>query len=148
MKKFPPLTRYTVKNLEKYIGDATNIIARSSWELKFFIFCDTNPSILKWGSEEIVIPYVKPTDNRVHRYFPDFIIMYKDTKGNIHKEVVEIKPAAQTKMPDKKRNTKRYLQEVETYAINTAKWQAATKWSKDRGLTFRILTERELGIRR
>lgn len=138
--------KYMPTNPHKYVGDVNNIQFRSSWEKKFFIFCDTNPSILKWGSEEVIIPYVKPTDNRVHRYFPDFIIMYRDTKGQIHKEIVEIKPLSQTKMPDKKRNTKRYLQEVETYAINVAKWKAAQKWSKDRGLNFRILTEKDLGI--
>ena len=59
---------------EKYAGDPTNIVMRSSWETRFASWCDKNPSILKWQSEETVIPYRCPTDNKIHRYFVDFQI--------------------------------------------------------------------------
>ena len=48
------------KNPTKYRGNPTNIVYRSLWERKFMVFCDNNPSILQWGSEEIIIPYRAP----------------------------------------------------------------------------------------
>ena len=77
---------------KKYKGDARNIICRSSWERRFCNWCDTNESILEWGSEEFWIPYLSPIDNRTHRYFPDFIIKVKESTGNIKTYVIEVKP--------------------------------------------------------
>jgi len=110
-------------------------------------YCDTNKSIVKWSSEEIVIPYRSPVDNRIHRYFPDFYVKYKDVKGNYQEKVIEIKPAKQVKEPKmQKRRTKKYVSEVFTYATNQAKWAAAEDFCKDRKWKFQILTEKELGI--
>jgi len=67
---------YYPRRPEKYKGDVKNIIYRSSWELQFMTFCDNSPSIIEWASEEIAIPYVKPTDKRVHYYYLDFWIKY------------------------------------------------------------------------
>ena len=117
------------------------------WELKFMRYCDSNKNILKWSSEEIIIPYRCPTDNKIHRYFPDFYIKYKDVKGNLREKVVEIKPAKQVKEPKiQKRRTKKYVTEVMTYAKNRAKWEAAEDFCKDRRWEFQIMTEKELGI--
>ena len=132
---------------EKYAGDPTNIVMRSSWETKFAIWCDTNPSIVKWCSEEIVIPYISPVDNRAHRYFVDFKIQVK-TKEGLRTYLIEIKPAAQTVPPKAtQRKTKRYLTEVMTWGVNEAKWKAADRYAKDRGWEFKVLTEYELGIK-
>ena len=132
---------------KKYKGDPTNIVYRSLWELKFMRYCDSNNNIVKWSSEEIVIPYKSPLDNRFHRYFPDFYLKYKDVKGKIIEKVVEIKPAAQVKEPKiQKRKTKKYVTEVINYAKNQAKWIAAEEFCKDRRWKFQILTEKELGI--
>ena len=132
---------------KKYKGDPTNIVYRSLWELKFMNYCDNNNKIVKWSSEEIVIPYRCPTDNKIHRYFPDFYIKYKDMKGKLHEKVIEVKPAKQVKEPKvQKRRTKKYLAEVFTYAKNMAKWEAAEDFCKDRKWEFQILTEKELGI--
>ena len=57
--------KFRPKNPEKYKGDPTNIIYRSSWELTVFKYLDTNSSILKWASEEIFIPYRHPLTNRI-----------------------------------------------------------------------------------
>jgi hypothetical protein len=57
---------------EKYVGDVNKIRFMSSWELQADKFLDDNPNVLRWSSEEIVIPYVKPTDGKVHRYYPDY----------------------------------------------------------------------------
>ena len=132
----------------KYKGDPTNIIYRSLWERKFMVYCDTNENILEWGSEEIVVPYKSPVDNRFHRYFPDFYIKYKDANGRIKKSLIEIKPFKQTQEPKvQKRKTKGYIYEVVEYAKNQAKWSAAKEWCLDRGYEFKVLTENELGIR-
>ena len=139
--------KFRPKNNKKYMGDYREVIYRSSWELKFMQYCDTNKSIVKWSSEEIVIPYRSPVDNRVHRYFPDFYVKYRDVKGNYQEKVIEIKPAKQVKEPKvQKRRTKRYVSEVFTYATNKAKWEAAEDFCKDRRWQFQILTEKELGV--
>ena len=139
--------KFRPKNHKKYIGDFREVIYRSSWELKFMQYCDTNKSVVKWSSEEIVIPYRSPVDNRMHRYFPDFYVKYKDVKGNYQEKVIEIKPAKQVKEPKiQKRRTKKYVTEVFTYATNKAKWEAAEDFCKDRRWQFQILTEKELGV--
>ena len=133
---------------KKYQGDVRNIVCRTTWERKFCQYCDINESILEWGSEEFWIPYKSPVDNRTHRYFPDFIIKVKESTGQIKTYVIEVKPRKQTKAPRKKKNvTKAYLHECKTYAINQAKWSAANEWCKDRKIEFKIITEKELGIR-
>ena len=130
---------------KKYKGDVKNIICRSSWERRFCNWCDTNESILEWGSEEFWIPYLSPIDNRTHRYFPDFIIKVKESTGDIKTYVIEVKPKRQTKPPiKKKRVSKSYLYEIKTYSVNQAKWNAASEWCKDRKIEFKVLTENEL----
>ena len=124
----------------KYKGDPTKIIYRSLWERKFMIYCDTNPNILEWGSEEIIIHYVSPIDGTPHRYFPDFYIKTL----NEDKFLVEIKPKAQTKPPKKRKRTSRYLYEIKTWGVNQAKWEAADAVCKRNGWKFIILTEDHL----
>jgi len=140
--------RFRPSNYLKYKGDPTNIVYRSLWELKFMNWCDKNENILEWGSEEIVIPYISPVDNRVHRYFPDFYVKTRTRSGGTERFVVEVKPAKQTVPPKKtKKNSKVYLNEVKTYAVNEAKWKAAREFCADRRLKFKIITEKELGIK-
>lgn len=137
--------RYQPKHPEKYKGDADNILYRSSWELSFCQFLDNNPNVLEWASEEISIPYVKPTTGRVHRYFPDYWIKFKNKKGEIVQEIIEIKPSTQTRAPRKVgKRKKRQLYENLTYAINIAKWKAAAQFCNKYGMKFRLLTENEL----
>lgn len=132
-------------NPHKYVGDPTNIVYRSSWEKKVMIWFDTNPSVIRWASEEMPIPYISPIDNRPHRYFVDFLVEYKKTDGTICKAAVEVKPHAQTLPPQQpKRVTKQFVESVQTYAVNEAKWKAAIQWCKSRGWEFIILTEREI----
>ena len=136
------------KKPKKYKGDITNIICRSSWERRFCKYCDLNENIVEWGSEEFWIPYLSPVDKRIHRYFPDFIIKVKESTGKLKTYVIEVKPLKQTKSPKKrKRVTKSYLFECKTYAVNQAKWKSADEWGKDRKIEFKIITEKELGIK-
>lgn len=139
--------KYTPKNIHKYKGNPTNIIYRSSWELKFMKYCDERPNVLEWGSEEIVIPYRSPLDNRIHRYFVDFYVKIVDSNGVISKYLIEIKPSKQTVPPKKpQRQTKSYLYEVTEYVKNQAKWKAAKEFCDDRMWKFKILTESELKV--
>ena len=132
----------------KYRGNPNNIICRSSWERKFCQWCDRNDSIIYWASEEIRIPYVSPKDNRVHQYFPDFVIKVQEKNNIIKTYVVEVKPKKQTLPPKpRKRVTKSYLYECTTYAVNQAKWKAAGEFCKDNRIEFKIVTEDELGIK-
>ena len=139
--------RYRVNNPGKYAGDPTCVIYRSLWELKFMKWCDTNDSVLEWGSEEIIIPYLSPVDNRIHRYFVDFYIKSQDKSGNIQKYLIEIKPSKFTRPPKKPdRITRRYVEEVMTWGVNQSKWKNATDFCENRGWKFEILTESDLGI--
>ena len=140
--------RYQPNNPLKYKGNFKNIIYRSLWELKFMKYCDSNQNILEWGSEEIIVPYRSPIDNRYHRYFPDFYIKVRESTGKIKKYIIEVKPQKQCIEPKvQKKKTRSYVYQVCEYAKNQAKWKAAEEYCMDRGLEFKVLTENELGIR-
>ena len=139
--------RYRIENIKKYKGDISDVIYRSSWELKFMRWCDSNPSVLEWGSETVIIPYRSPVDNNVHRYFVDFYIKIQDKDKKILKYLIEINPEKFTKPPPiPQKQTKRFIQEVFNYGINQSKWKAASTFCDDRGWKFLVLTERDLGI--
>ena len=87
-------------NLDKFIGERA--VYRSGLELKFFRFCDNNANVLKWGSENIKIPYFNKLTGRTHRYHIDNYVVIKE--GNqITKYCVEIKPYNQTLPPKTKK---------------------------------------------
>lgn len=132
---------------EKYMGNPQNIIYRSSWELRFMKWCDENTNVIQYGSEEFFIPYRSPVDNKVRRYFPDFLIKIKEQSGETKTYLIEIKPQRQTVPPKvPKRKTKNWLYEMKTYSVNQAKWAAAEEWCKSRNIEFKIISERELGL--
>ena len=134
--------KYRVRFPRKYKGDPHNVIYRSSWEYKFMKWCESTPSVLEWGSEEIAIPYISPVDGKRHKYFPDFYVKIKGKKY-----MVEVKPFKQTKEPKtQKKITKSYVSEVLTWAVNKAKWKAAGEVCEDNGYKFMIITEKELKV--
>ena len=136
------------QNPEKYIGNPQNIVYRSSWELKFMRWCDRTPSVLKYGSEEFFVPYFNPVKNKVCRYFPDFIVTKINKEGKKETALIEVKPFKQTLPPARQANmTRKYLTEVKNWGINEAKWNAAKSYCEDRGWSFHIFTEKELGIK-
>jgi len=139
--------RFKPQHPEKYVGDATNIIYRSGWERRFMVYCDTTPGVLRWASEELIIPYVSPLDGRIHRYFPDFYLEVQSSTGK-RAFLIEVKPKKQSVMPVPRKKTRKYLNEVATVAVNQAKWQAAEEYCRPRGWTFMVLTERHLGIKK
>lgn len=138
--------KYVPKNPHKYAGDHNNIIYRSLWERKFMVFCDENANVLKWGSEELVIPYFSPLDNEYHRYYPDFVVRVRNKNNEVKTYIVEIKPENQCKKPKPKKNKKTYIQEMNQWIINNKKWEAAEKFANKLQWEFKILTEKTLKI--
>ena len=134
---------YIPKYPEKYIGNPTNIICRSTWERKVCKFMDQNEKVLKWASEEISIPYFSEIDNKWHKYYPDFFCEILDKKNKLSKLVIEVKRKKQTREPANKK-TKSYLQEMKTFKINTCKWSAAKDFCGKNGWEFKILTEEDI----
>ena len=140
--------KYRPTHPSKYRGNPTNIIYRSLWELKLMKYCDSNKNILEWGSEEVIVPYRSPIDNRYHRYFPDFYIKVRESTGTIKRMIIEIKPQKQCIEPKvQKKKTRSYVYQVCEYAKNQAKWEAAKEFCEDRQWEFKVLTENELGIK-
>jgi len=137
--------KYKPKDPSKYLGNPTKIVYRSLWERRFMVFCDTNESVLSWGSEEVVVPYLSPKDKKWHRYFVDFIVETINKNGKREVTLIEVKPKSQCKEPKKgKKQTRKYLAEVMRWGINSAKWSAAKKFAKKKDWKFKILTEDEL----
>jgi hypothetical protein len=138
--------RFQPKNPKKYNGDADNIIYRSTWEVRVMKWLDEHPNVVWWASEELPIPYKSPLDNKIHRYFPDFIAKIKQKDGSVMTYIIEVKPIEQTKMPVQKKKTQRYIREAATYVVNQEKWKAADIFCQEHGWKFMIMTEKELGI--
>lgn len=130
---------YTVKNPEKYIG-LGNPRYRSSWELSVMRMCDENDAIEQWASESVKIPYRDPLTGKPTVYVPDFLVVFTDNKKNKRAELWEIKPVNQTL----KENVGKNVYNQAQYVRNTVKWAAAKNWCKQQGITFRIITERDL----
>jgi len=116
---------YIPKNKDKFIvlknkQNGGKIKFRSSWEYKFLQWCDQNKNVKKVVSEGIPIPYY--FENKKRKYYPDFLLLYKDEKL-----LIEIKPKNQV------------LNEM-----NQAKFNAAKKFCEQNNYKFLILTEIEL----
>ena len=135
----PFRARFKPRNPQKYVGDADNIWCRSSWEVTVCKYFDSRSDVIKWGSEELVIPYLSPADNRVHRYFPDFFVEYFDKDGNVCREVVEVKPLHESDAKFAKSDRSK-----EALLINDAKWKAAVIFCESRGMKFRVITEKSI----
>ena len=129
---------YVIINREKYAGNGTPRY-RSGWELSFMKFCDTNDHVLQWASESIAIPYRHPITGKVTQYIPDFLITYRNRDNTVRAELIEIKPKSQSVIESKMNSKDRAI-----VAINYAKWDAATKWARKNGLSFRVITENDM----
>lgn len=145
------------KNVSKYRGDPSNIVFRSSWEFTCMSRFDNNPNVLEWSSEEVVIPYrtvldeaaeVKNRSHRKkwHRYFVDFAVKVKDRSGTVHKYLIEVKPLKETVEPKRSdfKSERSFRKAERTWIINKAKWKAAKEWAEDRGMKFKIFTEKNI----
>jgi len=129
---------YEVANPSKYAGNKPPRY-RSSWEHAFMRFADNHPSVINWASESIQIPYRNPLTGKQSIYVPDFFIMYQNKTGSKRAELIEIKPESQTRL-----GAKTSQRDKLAIAINHAKWEAAAKWCKLKGVQFRIVTEGDI----
>lgn len=153
----PEPVPYRVKNLKKYKGDATKVVARSSWEKMAFKWFDLHPYVVEWSSEETVIPYLMEHTNsstgeifvKSHRYFVDIKVTFQ-VDGKRKTYLCEIKPFEQTQppVPTQGKSRKTLMEQMETFKQNEAKWAAAREYCEKYGYEFIILTEYELGIKK
>ena len=123
------------KNPSKYVGIGKPRY-RSSWEWTFMHFCDNNDHILSWASESVRIPYRNPLTGKQTVYVPDFIVHYRTKDNTTRAELIEIKPRKQSLIEGKQS-----VRDRAAVALNYAKWDAATKWARRQGLTFRVINE-------
>lgn len=133
------------KHPEKLLGKDGFAYYRSGLELSYFRILDSNPNVLKWGSEEIIVPYY--FEEKWHKYYIDIFVIFKNG-DDIKKFIIELKPHKQTVQPvwSKRRKQSTYLNECREFAKNTAKWESARKFAKSKGCEFHILTEKDLNI--
>ncbi|WIC41409.1 hypothetical protein MA9V1_145 [Chryseobacterium phage MA9V-1] len=127
---------------DKYVG-ARPVIYRSGLELKVFNLFERSPGIKHWSSEPdfIVIKYMY--GGKLRQYNVDVYAEYH----NGVKEIIEIKPYAQTQQPEAHRyfgKEARYAKDVETYQRNIAKWEAAWKYANENNMRFKIITDMAL----
>ena len=141
---------YKIFNTDKYMGDPTKCIYRSSWEFKFMLYLDRTDKILRWGSENITIPY-QDEKGKWHRYYPDFYyeISIGGNPHNFTRVVAEIKPKKETIYPKtpKKQTTKAfesYEYQLKTYQKNLYKWTKAITWCERNQMKFVIIHEDHL----
>jgi hypothetical protein len=132
---------YEVKNPHKYIGKGKPRY-RSGWEMTFFMFADNNDKVLQWASESIQIPYRNPLTGKQTVYVPDVFIVYQGRNGQPTAELIEIKPSKQTNLQEAGRSRR----DQAAVIVNQAKWAAASAYCKRVGITFRVITERDIFV--
>jgi len=131
--------KFVLKNPEKYVGGRTPTY-RSSWEFHFMKFCDEHPSVSQWASEAVRIPYRNPLSGKHTIYVPDFFVVYVDKNGKQRVELIEVKPENQT---DQRKLGRSKVNQAH-WVVNQAKWSAARAYCKQKGILFRIITEKDM----
>lgn len=141
---------YVLMFPEKYIGDQSKIIYRSSYEKIFCTYCDTNNRVIKWSSEPLQIPYLHPFDNIMRPYNVDFYVKVEISKDNFKEFLAEVKPARQLVKPNSpagritEAKMGAYHKAIKTYMINITKFEAGKRYAAERGMEFIIVTEKFL----
>lgn len=158
---------YNVQNKEKYVGNPNLVIFRSSWEWKFCKWCDFSPSVIKWSSEPIKIPYYDRISNLseckrqgldpnnpknwiIKNYNTDFWCEIIDEYGNSKKMFIEIKPSNKLKKPIPPPNNaslkdiQRFNLAAKEYLINEAKFASLNAWAEKNNMKFYVFTEETL----
>lgn len=133
------------KNRNKCVNQELPIY-RSSLELQAFKILDDHPDVIEWGSEVVVVPYQSSIKGRKSRYIVDLYVKLRTKTGNIKKFLIEIKPYDQCKKPrkGKKKKDSTLNEEMATWITNQEKWAAANQYAKERGMEFKIMTEKNL----
>jgi hypothetical protein len=151
---------YNVINKDKYMGDLTKVRYLSSWELKFFMYADSNPVIKRWSSESIIIPY-QDGKGGWHRYISDVYIEKVNSRDQdiLDRYVIEIKPYNDIYPKFVNENgsilpPERYIKKItptslesyeyqlKMYQKNLYKWTKAKNWCEKNGYVFMIIHEK------
>lgn len=138
---------FVPENKDKYVGDITKIIYRSSWEYKFCKYCDLTEAIEKWSSEPFPIKYYDPINKKKRSYYVDFYIKLKLVNNEYKDYLVEVKPKSKLTPPKQnfQRSTLKKVKEfnylLEEYIINKAKKEAAEEFAKTINYSYMIVTE-------
>jgi hypothetical protein len=110
---------------DKYMNSEIYPEYRSSWEKQVMKYLDLNPEVEYWASEPFAVHYLSPKDGQIHRYFPDFLVKFKDGR----KYILEVKP--------------KYL--VEDIVVQ-AKAEAAKEFCKKYDMEFHFITEEQINV--
>jgi hypothetical protein len=137
---------FTPKNPEKYEGDPSAIIYRSSWELKFLTYCDNHESIIKYAAEKVGVPYINPILKKESTYWIDCWMLTKSPDGTLTRWLIEIKPNKYLTPPEApnrltEKATLNYAHHAKAYIINNAKFTAAKAYAAKNNMRFGIITE-------
>jgi hypothetical protein len=130
---------YKCRNIEKLIGHDVPMY-RSGIELEFMKFCDTNPKVVRWGSENYQVPYYDPIKRKNRLYFVDNYV--EILEGNIVKKyLIELKDHKETKKPDPRAKKKKatLVLEQSTWVTNNAKWKTTIQFCKKNNMEFLLL---------
>jgi hypothetical protein len=158
---------YIVRNKSKYVGDLNLVIYRSAWEFSFCKWCDFSPSILRWSSEPVKIPYYdkvskleeckklgldpnNPANWIKKNYNTDFWIEVQKPDETIEKWLIEIKPKYKLARPKPVpkdaplKDQKKFNKMAKEYILNESKFEAMKAWADQTGTKFYIFTEDQL----
>jgi len=153
-----------IQNKDKYIGDPELIIYRSSWEFAFIKYCDMSPSVKRWSSEPVSIPYYdrvskleecaklgldpnNPSNWEVKNYNTDFWYEVDNGRDRLEKIFVEIKPSHKLKKPIPPpehatlKEQRIFVKAAKEYLINEAKFAAIREWAERHDSKFYVFTE-------
>lgn len=137
---------FTPRNPEKYKGDITKIIYRSSWELKFLSYCDENDRVVEYASEPIGIPYWNSILKKESTYWIDCYMVTRNQDETTTKWLIEIKPNKYLTPPEPptrltEKQTLAYARDAKTFIINDSKFKAARAYAAKNNMRFGIITE-------
>lgn len=139
---------YRVLNIDKYVGDLTKVIYRSSYEKTFYHSLDTDPIVILWCVEpqQLRIRYWNPVKRKWSYYYPDAFCVKKVGEQEI-KCLLEIKPKSKLNKPlqPNTRDSKKiasFKRKMDEYNVIDAKRKAAVAFCKIRGFEYVFITER------
>ena len=158
---------YIVRNKSKYVGDPSLVIFRSAWEFSFSMWADYSPSILRWNSEPVKIPYYdkvskldqckklnldpnNPANWVRKNYNTDFWIEVKKSEEITERWFIEVKPKHKLIKPKPVspeaplKEQKRFNRLAKEFIINEAKFEAMKTWAVRNNSKFFIFTEDQL----
>lgn len=149
----PRKQRFVPTRPEKYRGDVSKIVSRSSWELKVMDRLDRDPNVVWWSSETTIVPYNDRLTGKTRRYYPDFLYCRRLPGGGFEVVMAEVKPSKESPrhvpQPVRRRgkSEKTFMREAVAWSRNRLKWEAAEKLCAAKGWRFVVLTEKQIGVK-